>query len=151
MTKGDIRIISAWMESDPHWQRYAMTRESIERELGWALERHDLLLVADIERPARGFAWCCLNGMFGSHAYLKRIGVDPEVTGHQIGSQLLAEIEQFLQEANRKMLYLLVSDFNERARRFYERSGYHKIGEFPDLALPGVTELLYSKDLGGLA
>ncbi len=43
--------------------------------------------------------------------------------------------------------FLLVSDFNEDAQRFYEREGYLRVGPLPGLVLPDVAELLYWKRL----
>jgi ribosomal protein S18 acetylase RimI-like enzyme len=45
-------------------------------------------------------------------------------------------------------VFLLVSAGNTRARRFYERRGYKRIGEIPDYIQRGTTEVLYRKTLG---
>lgn len=147
MTAEDIPLIVEWMLGDALWQRYGMREETIRADFDSALARGDLLLAADVELPARGFAWCQLNGMFGGHAYLKRIGVDPSFAGRHIGGLLLDRVEAMVIETGRDRLFLLVSDFNEGAQRFYGRRGYQQIGEFPGLAVPGVTELLFSKAL----
>jgi ribosomal protein S18 acetylase RimI-like enzyme len=151
MTADDIPIIAEWMVTDSLWRRYGMDADTITADFRAALERDDLLLVVDTDLPARGFAWCLLNGMFGTQAYLKRIGVDPVCTGLHIGEVLLTGIEGRVRDTNRDVLFLLVSDFNDGARRFYERHGYRQIGQFPELAISGVTELLFSKELWSLA
>jgi ribosomal protein S18 acetylase RimI-like enzyme len=43
----------------------------------------------------------------------------------------------------------LVTSDNVRARRFYERHGYRKVGELPELVHPGIDEALYHKALRG--
>jgi ribosomal protein S18 acetylase RimI-like enzyme len=43
--------------------------------------------------------------------------------------------------------FLLVSDFNEGAQRFYEREGYVRVGALPGLVLPDVAEVLYWRRL----
>jgi ribosomal protein S18 acetylase RimI-like enzyme len=151
MSGEDIPLIAGWMTGDALWRRYGIREETIPADFREALERGDLLLIADADKPARGFAWCQLNGMFGNQAYLKRIGVDPALTGRNIGGLLLDRLEAVVRESGRNTLYLLVSDFNEGAQRFYRRRGYQQIGAFPDLAVPGVTELLFSKALGSLS
>jgi ribosomal protein S18 acetylase RimI-like enzyme len=151
MQSDDIQPIAKWMLTDPFWHRYELTSESIETELRGALKGGDLLLVADLDLTARGFAWCIPNGMFGSHPYLKRFGVDPAFAGRRIGAHLLSAVEKRLLAESHTLLFLLVSDFNETAQRFYRRHGYSEIGALPDLAVPGVTELLFSKRLGVLA
>src|SRR5680860_1316128 len=112
MTADDIPFIVEWMVTDTLWQRYAMQADKIAADFRDAFARGDLLLVADAGLPARGFAWCLLNGMFGTQAYLKRIGVDPACTGQHIGRRLLARIEELVSASNREVLFLLVSDFN---------------------------------------
>ena len=44
-------------------------------------------------------------------------------------------------------LFLLTSDFNHGAQRFYERRGYQRAGALPAFARPGIVELLYWKRL----
>ena len=45
-------------------------------------------------------------------------------------------------------VFLLVSEWNTRAQRFYERRGYRRIGDVPDYVRVGITEVLYRKTLG---
>ena len=151
MTPDDIPLITEWMLADRLWQRYGLTADSIDASFHEATERNDILLVAGTDVPARGFAWCLLNGMFGTKAYLKRIGVDPAFTGQNIGGLLLTRVEELVRESHRDVLFLLVSDFNQEAQRFYLRRGYQQIGAFPRLIIPDATELLFSKVLGSLA
>jgi hypothetical protein len=42
-------------------------------------------------------------------------------------------------------LFLLVSDFNHDAQRFYQRQGYQQIGAIPGYVLPDVSELIFRK------
>jgi ribosomal protein S18 acetylase RimI-like enzyme len=151
MAPDDIPTITEWMLTDSLWQRYGLTDESIERGFRKGLARDDLLIVADTERPARGFAWCLYDGMFGSYPYLKRLGVASDASGRGLGSNLLRRVEEAVVAAGHSWLFLLVSDFNLDAQRFYARHGYQQIGSVPALVLPDVTELIYRKDLGTLS
>ena len=101
-------------------------------------------------RPA-GFVWCIPRGMFGSAPYLKRIGVDPGSTGLSIGSLLMERLEQKLSTASCRELYLLVGSENPRAEAFYQQRGYQFIAALPDLAIEGVEERLYRKELQPLS
>ncbi len=47
-------------------------------------------------------------------------------------------------------VFLCVSDFNPRARAFYERLGYALVGALPDYVAPGHTEWLMRKSVGAL-
>lgn len=151
MKPADLPIIAAWMVTDDLWQRYHLTEERIAADFAAGLARGDLLLVVDAALPARGFAWCLLAGMFGAFPYLKRIGVDPACAGQGLGGRLLDRLERELLDRQRRELFLLVSDFNLDAQRFYQRHGYEEIGRISDLALPGITEVLFRKPLTRLS
>lgn len=151
MEAADLPLIATWMAADDLWQRYRLTEEKIAADFAAALERDDLLLVVDAALPARAFAWCLLDGMFGFLPYLKRIGVDPACAGQGLGSLVLEQLEQDLRARQRHELFLLVSDFNTGALRFYKRHSYSEIGRLPNLVLPGVAEVLFRKQLNRLA
>ena len=151
MEPDDLPIIAAWMVTDDLWQRYQLSEERIAADFEAGLARDDLLLVVDAAQPARGFAWCLLDGMFGAFPYLKRLGVDPACAGQGLGGLLLDRLERELLDRQRHDLLLLVSDFNLDAQRFYLRHGYQEIGRIPDLALPGITEVLFRKQLTRLS
>jgi ribosomal protein S18 acetylase RimI-like enzyme len=151
MEPGDIPVVASWMVTDSLWQRYQLSEERISADFAAGLQRDDLLLVVDAGLPARAFAWCLPGGMFGAFPYLKRIGVDPGCSGQGLGSLLLGRLERELLDRQRQDLFLLVSDFNLDAQRFYLRHGYQEIGRIPDLALPGVAEVLFRKQLTRLS
>jgi ribosomal protein S18 acetylase RimI-like enzyme len=85
------------------------------------------------------------RGVAGS-PYLASIAVDPDARGRGVGSALLAFVEQRFRPAHRH-LFLCVSSFNDRARRLYERQGFHMVGEFPDYVIDGASEILMHKRL----
>ncbi len=151
MERADIPFVAAWMVEDDLWQRYRLSKERIAADFQVAFDRDDLLLTVDTDGPVRGFAWCLPEGMFGFLPYLKRIGVDPAHAGQGLGSLLLEQLETELRARRQWELFLLVSDFNSEAQRFYRQRGYFEIGRMPDLVLPGVAEILFRKHLGASA
>ncbi|MEZ4532049.1 MAG: GNAT family N-acetyltransferase [Thermomicrobiales bacterium] len=151
MEQSDIPRIAEWMAADDLWQRYRLSPATIAADFERGLERADLMLVADGEVPACGFAWCLPTGMFGAFPYLKRFAVDPACAGQGVGSRLLDRLESALLARQQRELFLLVSDFNLDAQRFYQRHGYAEIGRVSELVLPGVAELLLRKQLQGLS
>jgi ribosomal protein S18 acetylase RimI-like enzyme len=151
MVPGDIPLIAGWMANDALWRRYQLSAETIAADFMRGLERGDLIVVADTDLPARGFAWCLLDGMFGARPYLKRFGVDPGVAGKGLGSLLLDNLERELLSRQCHDLFLLVSDFNLEAQRFYQRRDYREIGRIPDLVLIGVAEVIFRKQLARLS
>jgi len=86
------------------------------------------------------------TGVAGS-PYIKSIATTPEVRGKGVGRELLGAAERRFPEA--RHIFLCVSSFNERARRFYERHGYSKVGELPDYVIAGASEILMHKRLAG--
>jgi ribosomal protein S18 acetylase RimI-like enzyme len=89
--------------------------------------------------------------MFGTFkGYIKSVCVSPNNRGHGIGSALTkyAEDRIFSETPN---VFLLVSSFNHKARRFYEKLGYQEIGEILDFIISGYSEILMRKTIGPLS
>lgn len=144
MAPDDVPVVAAWVERVPLWQRYGLSRATLAAHLDQALLRGDTLLAADRAADrACGLAWVLPHGAFGRSAYLRMIGVRLDCSGSGIGAALLAAAE----EAAGDQLFLLVSDFNVDAQRFYQRAGYAQIGAIPGFVLPDVTELIFWKRL----
>jgi ribosomal protein S18 acetylase RimI-like enzyme len=150
MLESDIAEIAHWMLRVPLWQRYGLSVETITALFHQAISNQELLIVIEVENSegVAGFAWCVSDGAFARSPYLKQIGVHPEFTSMGIGGLLLDYIEATSQQHS-KDLFLLVSDFNKAAQKFYERHGYQQIGMIPAYVLPDVTELIYYKRLVG--
>lgn len=146
MTDADIPGIVDWMLTMPLWGRYGFQRETSAASFRQGIARGEVLIVADDGSEACGFAWCILDGMIGAYPYLKLISVHPQKHGQNIGGLLLDEIERIAAERGHEKLFLLVSDFNTAAQRFYRKHGYQQIGAIPGLVLPDVAELIYWKD-----
>ena len=148
MLAADLPILAAWMVEAPLWKRYHMTIEKAVMNFEAGLSRSEWLIVAESDRQAVGFAWAIPKGAFGRSPYLRLIGVHPDHAGAGIGAKLLDEIEH-MAAAVSDDLFLLVSDFNEGAQRFYKRQGYVQIGSIPAYVVADVTELIFRKRLLG--
>jgi ribosomal-protein-alanine N-acetyltransferase len=85
------------------------------------------------------------RGVAGS-PYVKSIAVDPASRSRGIGSALMAFAER-RSAARARHLFLCVSSFNTRARAFYHRLGYRRVGRFEDYIIAGADELLMHKRL----
>ena len=60
---------------------------------------------------------------------------------------MLQQLEQRALADGQADLFLLVSDFNRPAQRFYAAHGYHHIGAVADYVCPGIGRLIYRKRL----
>ncbi|MCB9452874.1 MAG: GNAT family N-acetyltransferase [Anaerolineaceae bacterium] len=148
MTPEDFPALAAWMVTIPLWQRYGLAADRVTAQFQAAQTRGEILLSADHEAAdiPIGFAWCIPTGAFGRSAYLRLIGVHPDYAGDGVGARLLARVEAAAGTTS-DSLFLLVSDFNQDAQRFYRKHGYQQAGSLADYVLPGVAELIFWKRL----
>ncbi len=142
----DIPACARLMAASPLWQRYGVTFESATARFSAGLAAGATILLADHGDGVAGFVWCEPRGAFARSGYIPLIGVQPEGTGQGVGAALLAAAEAFFGQSASDV-FLLVSDFNAGAQRFYARHGYRQVGALPDYVVPGVTELIYRKRL----
>lgn len=143
----DIPVIAAWLPAVPLMQRYGMTAERTHSRLREARAANDLLLTADLpNEPTCGLAWCLPHGMFGRSPYLRLLVVKNGITGSGVGAALLSALEDRL-AVGHSWLFLLVTDSNTAAQRFYRRHGYAQVGAVSGYVLPEVVEYLFAKQL----
>lgn len=153
MTVADIAQCAALMAATPLWQRYGVTIESAAARFEAGLQGDATILIAEAYELAHsrkheiaGFVWITQNGAFGRSAYIPLIGVAEAFHGNGIGHQLLLAAEEKAGESSPD-LFLLCSDFNSDAQRFYERQGYTRVGAIPDYVIAGVAEIIFYKRL----
>ena len=85
------------------------------------------------------------RGLAGS-PYIKSVVVAKEFRSQGVGAALLNFAEEWLRN-NAKHLFLCVSSFNMRARKFYENHGFNPVGELKDYLIPGASEIIMVKNL----
>lgn len=109
-----------------------------------ACHRPDLrAFVARSGTKPLGFVLIHPRGVAGA-PYIASIGVTADARGRGIGRRLVAFIEDLFRPQSRHM-FLCVSSFNSRARKFYEEIGYAPVGELPDYVVDGASEILMHK------
>jgi ribosomal protein S18 acetylase RimI-like enzyme len=132
------------MAENPLWQRYGVTQASAYQRLILGQEQEARILIAETPSDVTGFVWYVEKGVFARSGYIMLIGVDPAQQGKGVGEILMEEAERILFEKSDEV-FLLVSDFNQQAQRFYQRRGYTMVGALPGYVLPDVSELIYCK------
>ncbi len=142
----DIEGCARIMAENALWQRYGVTLESARQRLATGLAQGAAILAAGQPGAPLGFIWYVEKGAFARSGYIMLIGVDPNQQGQGIGDVLMDEAERLLAQTV-KEVFLLVSDFNAGAQRFYQRRGYVQSGALPGYVLPDVAELIYRKKL----
>jgi len=143
----EVPALAATLAQLPLLLRYGRDAARLESDLRAALGRGEGLLVAPGPSGPAGLCWYLPGGTLAMGGYLKLIAVAAGAHGAGLGAALLQAFESEVARGSRHA-FLLVSDFNEGAQRFYERHGYARVGALPGLVLPGVAELLYWKRLG---
>jgi ribosomal protein S18 acetylase RimI-like enzyme len=78
--------------------------------------------------------------------YIVSIAVAPEFRSFGIGAALLDHVERTYRGRSRH-LFLCVSSFNPRARRFYERHGFEAVGTLKAFLIEAADEILMHKSL----
>ncbi len=144
MIANDVADIARWVAATPLWQRYSVTADAFAQRLHDGISTHPAIYVAENENAVVGFIWLAERGVFNRSGYVQLIGVRPGERGRGVGRALM----QFAEEktfAQGRDLFLLTSDFNTAAQKFYERLGYQFVGKLDDYVIAGVSELIYWK------
>lgn len=89
-----------------------------------------------------GYIWVQKDGGFSHYPYLRSFAVQRRYRNEGIGTALLHYFEQ-LTPSHR--FFILVSELNNEAMRFYKRNGYMAVGKVPDLFRPGISEIILTK------
>lgn len=161
--------LAAAVAALPLLRRYGTSAAGLQRELQRLIDPHqspgasrrvgpqESLLLAHAAPPSAGvesesaarlcgLARFSLGGQFGNGGYLRLLALRPGWEGRGIGTLLLRAVEDAVREHS-SALFLLTSDFNHGAQRFYVREGYTQAGVLPDFARPGIAEQIFWKRL----
>lgn len=136
-------VIALLCDSDP-WKRLGYIATDWEQYFAPIPQGRDSY-VADFDGNVAAIAVVRPKFLLGD--YLELFGVADWSRGKGIGGQVLGHIESVV-FARAKNLFACVSDFNEPARRFYRKRGYHEIGLIPNLLISGSAEILLRKTTG---
>ena len=145
-TAADLDDCAGLIVATPLWQRYTVTREGARRTLADAPDHGGRVLVARVDDELAGFVLVYQRGGFARSGYIRLLGVAAACQGQGVGDALMAAAESLVADVAPDM-FLLVSDFNIDAQRFYQRLGYIQVGALPAYVLPDVTELILWKKL----
>lgn len=117
-----------------------------------ASKRKELFVGKDNSGEVIGFYRIVMNGTFNIFAYLHLIAVRKDLRGTGIGTKLLKDAEKRIINSEGypyfKKIFLLLGKKNRKAKSYYEKNGYIRVGTIPSLFSPDVDEYLIMKDLG---
>lgn len=142
------------IRNDPHRQMIVWQDNPTAPILGAAIIR--LSASAELLFP-RGFGpilashhqlnWPCDWQTIPDFGYIGSLAVLDNQTRRGIGQALIDAAHEIFAAHGHTRSRLLVSDFNQNARRFYERNDYRWLGHVDDCLRPGNREHLYERDL----
>ena len=145
---GDVMPLAGALAPLPLFSAYGFTAAQLGERFHGALSRGEGLLVALLGDEPVGVCWFLESGTFATGSYLRLLAVKPGLQGQGVGETLLRAWEARGGSA-KGGLFLLASDFNEAAHRFYVRHGYREVGRLPGFARPGLTEVIFWKPRSG--
>ena len=105
----------------------------------------DVLEIAETGGERCGLVLVRPAGVAGA-PYIVSIAASPAFRNHGIGAALLEHVERAYRGRSRH-LFLCVSSFNPRARRFYERHGFAAVGTLTAFLIDEADEILMHKRL----
>ena len=144
MRESDIPALSRLMASSSLWERYGVTQDGAAQRFRDGLASGANIAVAEWGGRPAGFIWYVERGAFNRSGYVMLVGVEPELRGRGIGQALMEHAERVM-FASVEDVFLLVSDFNRQAQKFYARLGYQQVGAIPDYVVSGIAELILRK------
>lgn len=125
---------------------YFPKEDNAVKALNEGISKGEIFIAINKECECLGFIWFIVNGAFHSFPYLHIIAVKDELRNIGIGQTLLKYFEETNSKTSSK-LFLVVADFNPRAKQLYERIGYKEVGIIPSLYKIGVKECLMMKEI----
>ncbi len=111
------------------------------------VEAGTLLVALDKDNTCVGFMGYIPKGAFHSFPYLHIIAIKEEYRNKGIGKKMMNHFEEMM-FINSSKIFLVVADFNPKAKLFYEKLGYKEVGAIPDLYREGITEYFMMKKNG---
>ena len=147
IVKGGLQHLTACAEALTDSEIGAVYFSPKERALAFlreGLTKGEVYVALDSNDDCLGYLWFTLDGAFSRFPYLRNIAIKKEHRGKGIGKQLLSFFEEKGFNATTRV-FLLVSNFNTKAQKFYQEMGYQEVGRIPDLVRQGVTEHIMMK------
>ena len=124
-------------------QNYFSSNELIQ-ETFFEFLQQKTIFTARNEYDIVGYICYIPNGAFHSFPLIHILTVIPEFRNCGFGKQILKVFEkQYIKDATK--VFLVVADFNPKAKSFYEKNGYTQVGEIPSLYRPNINEFLMMK------
>lgn len=124
--------------------RVYFAEKNLTKIINNALENGEIYAAVDDNNKCLGFIWYSLDGAFQKFPYLHVIIVEKNFREKGLGKALIKYFEEVVCKKYEKV-FLMVGDFNFRAKKLYEELGYIEIGIIPGFYKEGINEYLMMK------
>jgi ribosomal protein S18 acetylase RimI-like enzyme len=142
--KGQARDCLSCVKNSELWETYFKSNPSAENDLEKMISKKQIYVALNQHNECIGIMGVIHSGCFNRFSYLSLIAVESGYRNKGVGTQLLTKFEKMgFKQADK--VFLLVSDFNQKAQSLYEKIGYKNVGKIPDLFKKGVSEHLLVK------
>lgn len=133
-----VKIIDETELSDIYFKS-----KNLHKIIANAVSKNEIFVLFDKEIV--GFIWTKEDASFDKYPFLHLIAVKSNQRSKGYGSFLLDFFENDLYK-DAERLFLMVGDFNQRAKKLYEALGYQKVGMLPKFYCDSVDEYLMMKE-----
>ncbi|MDI6878717.1 MAG: GNAT family N-acetyltransferase [Desulfitobacteriaceae bacterium] len=147
IVQGEIKYLDDCLEALMNSElayTYLPDEKVAKKHLVEAFERKEMYLALNTEGKCVGYIRFVLNGTFYNFPYVCNISVKKNFRGQGIGKRLLGFFED-ISFTHSDKVFLLVSSFNEQAKKLYESIGYKRVGVIDDLYKNGISEYIMMK------
>ena len=142
--KGQATDCLLCVKNSDLWDAYFKNNTTHEATLEEMISKKQVYVATNKNDKCIGFMGVINNGCFDKFPYLATLAVRKRYRNKGIGETLVNKFENIgFEKADR--VFILVSDFNKQAQKFYRKLGYKKVGNIPDLFKNGISENLLVK------
>jgi len=127
------------------WDTYFQYLPELDSMFKGGVSKNQIHVALNAQGRCIGYIWVQQDGAFSHFPYLRSFAVQRRYRNKGVGTALLKYFEQVVPSHR---FFILVSERNDAAMRFYERNGYSAVGKIPDLFRAGVSEIILTKHLG---
>ena len=142
--KGQAGVCLLCVKNSDLWDAYFKNNPTHESDLEKMISKKQVYIATNKNDNCIGFMGIINNGCFYKFSYLATLAVKKRYRNKGVGKALVNKFESIgFKKADR--VFILVSDFNKTAQKFYRKMGYKKVGNIPDLFKKGISENLLVK------
>ncbi|MBU2581244.1 MAG: GNAT family N-acetyltransferase [Alphaproteobacteria bacterium] len=142
LAEGDAEGLATCFGAIDPWVRYGTSADGLKTFIGQE-EPGAARFVFRYRGERAGLAIVRADWLRGP--YLQFLGLENGFQGRGIGTRFLDWLAADAAAAGHRHVWIMVSDFNTRARAFYARAGYQEIATVPDVVKDGFDEILLRK------